>query len=165
MAVIPVFIIRMISILGVICGIFDIVIGFNKTFFLLGIAMIFLSTVLFNPRNIISGSKPFFSFIAIFLYLSLIFIWLISKCNPFWGGIIVVTLSIGLFKLNNISRITATIFSFLIVFLYIFLIFLYLMSNCHYGWGIGLVFYFPTLFWSILVIIFCNLPKVKSKFH
>ena len=106
------------SLLGIICGVYSIVIGR-------------------------SGSTP------IFLLL----------------GIIIVLLSGSLFKLLNIARIATIVFSILFTFFYFFLISIYARSGSHYGWGVGLVFYFPLFLWSLICIIVCNLPKIKSKFH
>ena len=80
-------------------------------------------------------------------------------------GILIVLLSGGLFKLLNIARIATVVFSILFTFFYFFLISVYVKSGSHYGWGVGLVFYFPLFIWSLLCIIVCNLPKIKSKFH
>ena len=80
-------------------------------------------------------------------------------------GIVVFILSIGLFKLRSLARSIATIFSFFLIAFYSYLIFVYLKSGFHYGWGVGLVTYFPIFVWSLLSIIFCNLPNIKSKFY
>ncbi len=92
---------------------------------------------------------------------------IVNSFEPLFSilGIIAIIISIGIFFLLNIARIVAIIFSILYNLFYLLLIFAYIRSGSHYGWGVGLVVYFPLFIWSLLCIIVCNLPKIKSKFH
>lgn len=96
--------------------------------------------------------------------------WLLTSINvnyrllPLLSGIAIIILSIGLLFLWNIVRIISIIFSILFTFFYGYLLFFYIKSNYHYSWGIALTWYFPVLLWSLLIIIFCNLPKINKNF-
>ncbi len=100
----PVLYIRIISLLGIICGIYNITTGVNLglSFSILGIIVTVLSIGLFSLWNIVRIIISIFSILFILFYFYLLAAWIRSGFHFFWGVGLLVYLPTFLWSILSI---------------------------------------------------------------